>query len=936
MKAIFRTVLLVILPLVLVAGCGRFNYYKLLSERGIERLYLGPQDTTIHYDIEAQPSALVERSYLLTVPQNTNLQTLKLSFENLGFALFVDGEIQISGSTPNNFTHPLNYRAYSYDGRYDDYVVSVQLARAWLDSFAFTQSDNPGFTEVTPEQNDIVFSEAQIKGNTIDFFLSHSLSLSGLRPSFHASENSGLTPDIKLVKDGEATDTLDSASHIFDFSKPEGLVLRVIAPTDNSFLDYRIRACRLVSLAFDGGANGFGDSARYEAHLEDDLISVEVPMTADLSRLTADVSFLGDTLTVDGEPFESGKTVLDFSESETTPLVFRVGAASGTAHSYRVRVVKNANPYNEPNNPVSPGNEPNNPVIPFEDTTGPGPARVTKLSTTTTSASIEWENPADEDFDHVIISCNGQSISSTANAETVSGLSAPNTYPLTITAYDTSGNASTPASVTAVIDGTHTGEWLLIYTAEDLNAVRGGNSDPKYALWGPSKNYQLMNKIDLKDTAYDPWPRYDATFTGYFCGNDYRVTCEGITGTVNNVAFFTQNSGTIHSLRLDVTTVSVTGTFNYAAILCADNAAGGVIENCYVKGTVDAAFANNVGGLCGVNSGTLEGCTAAVTVSGKLCVGGLCGSLAGSSVTVENCEVSGSVTGSNFYVGGLIGSAGGTGTHIINDCHTQIEVDSSSNYVGGLIGYISATYTITSCSARGSVSGFDDVGGLIGNSATYNSEIEECSAENTIVEGRNKVGGFVGSNTGKIILSYATGDVTGTDNCTGGFVGLNDGAQANISQCYATGDVTSAGLNYTGGFVGSLENGKIENCYARGRVTGMNNVGGFAGQILNGTTVEFCYATGGNTEEGVSSTNGSLNIGGFYGYHISATVTSCLFDSTTTGKSSQTEVDGQTTDLMQLQETYTSLIPAWNFSTIWSIGGGLNDDYPWLTNLPPE
>lgn len=87
------------------------------------------------------------------------------------------------------------------------------------------------------------------------------------------------------------------------------------------------------------------------------------------------------------------------------------------------------------------------------DTTPPGP--VSNLSATAGDGqvSLSWTNPSDSDFDHVTISYNGGSISSSSNSTVITGLTNGTAYTFDVVAYDTSGNASGATTTSATPTG---------------------------------------------------------------------------------------------------------------------------------------------------------------------------------------------------------------------------------------------------------------------------------------------------------------------------------------------------------------------------------------------------------------------------------------------------------------------------------------------------
>ena len=89
----------------------------------------------------------------------------------------------------------------------------------------------------------------------------------------------------------------------------------------------------------------------------------------------------------------------------------------------------------------------------------------------------------------------------------------------------------------------------------------------------------------------------------------------------------------------------------------------------------------------------------------------------------------------------------------------------------------------------------------------------------------------MGENQGTLTTCYASGSVSGYYN-VGGLVGRNFGVT--LISCYATGSVTGTG-NFVGGLVGLNAYGTLTTCYATGSVSGNSNVGGLVGYNYEGT-----------------------------------------------------------------------------------------------------
>ena len=160
------------------------------------------------------------------------------------------------------------------------------------------------------------------------------------------------------------------------------------------------------------------------------------------------------------------------------------------------------------------------------------------------------------------------------------------------------------------------------------------------------------------------------------------------------------------------------------------------------------------------------------------------------------------VTTNDQYVG-LFGRLGKAGTvkNVVMD-GIQITCNHRSGYAGGVAGY--SWGTIENCSVSGSVSGTDCVGGVVGSQKA--GSIIGCSSSAT-VKGKHYVGGVAGEKWGTMTACYATGNVTleiasQKNNFGGGVVGLNGGSR--VLACYATGNVTSTGSSTGNVHIGGL------------------------------------------------------------------------------------------------------------------------------------
>ena len=157
---------------------------------------------------------------------------------------------------------------------------------------------------------------------------------------------------------------------------------------------------------------------------------------------------------------------------------------------------------------------------------------------------------------------------------------------------------------------------------------------------------------------------------------------------------------------------------------------------------------------------------------------------------------------------GLFGWLSKAGT-VKNVVMEGVQITSNQIYggkIGGVAGYSDGT--IENCSVSGSVSGTVYVGGVVG--AQWEGSITGCSSSAT-VKGTVYVGGVTGQTNSSATLTacYATGNVIieidRTQNISGGgLVGFNGGN--GVWACYATGNVTSTGSStgkvHISGFLG--------------------------------------------------------------------------------------------------------------------------------------
>lgn len=227
---------------------------------------------------------------------------------------------------------------------------------------------------------------------------------------------------------------------------------------------------------------------------------------------------------------------------------------------------------------------------------------------------------------------------------------------------------STPTFAASYSGGSGTPEDpYQIQTPEQMNTIGANPSD-----WG--KNFKLMDDIDMSaynGTQYNIIGNSTKPFTGTFDGNRHLLTnltimrpSEEQVGLFRYIGF----GGCVKNLGLEY--VNTTGQHSVGGLVGLNY---GTITACYSTGTVSGNFW--LGGLVGLNYGSLTACYAINTISGSERVGGLVGENYNGSITA--CYATGRIIGS-IYVGGLVGwNEEGMITSCFWDLQTSGQADSS-------------------------------------------------------------------------------------------------------------------------------------------------------------------------------------------------------------------------------------------------------------------
>ena len=249
--------------------------------------------------------------------------------------------------------------------------------------------------------------------------------------------------------------------------------------------------------------------------------------------------------------------------------------------------------------------------------------------------------------------------------------------------------------------------------------VNGGKTDI---------NITLDKNIDLTGKGWTPiGTSFDNSYKGTFDGGGHTIT--GLAVTTND---------------------QFVGLFGYL------NRAG-TVKNVVMEGvqiTSNQIYGGSIGGVVGYSWGTIENCSVSGSVSGTVYVGGVVGAQIGGSIT--GCSSSATVKGT-VDVGGVAGQTNSSAT--LTACYATgnviIEMDPKKNIAGGSLVGMNAGSSLLACYATGNVTstgsstGYMHIGGFLGNNYTtvtacyWKNNHEQGIGYNRESTGATKVDGSV-------------------------------------------------------------------------------------------------------------------------------------------------------------------------------------------------
>lgn len=418
--------------------------------------------------------------------------------------------------------------------------------------------------------------------------------------------------------------------------------------------------------------------------------------------------------------------------------------------------------------------------------------------------------------------------------------------------------------------------------------------------------------------------RYTRPFKGIFNGNGYtisnmKIISDGSAGLFGQIDHTTIKNVKLTNCLIEKRCIGTMLNKNLYAAGIAGASFSSTIENCHVKGKINYAGNESVfvGGITGKNgsSDNIQAIIKDCSFDGEFdynleltdlggmksgWVGGIAGTNNASTQTegtIINCHAKITAKVIQGAVGGITTSSRG----VIKDCITEGDINvtlEGTMGIGGIVSdnskplHSSPTYTIENCKsscninlaykvnkALSSDSYYAKVGGIAGSHGRLTPPITHCTTSGTIsvelvtdqpqeTDLKDNIciaGGIVGYSQASIQNCETSAEVSAITNIpateayAAGIAGII--MYGPISNCVASGIITTKGAAcYGGGIAGQCSN-TIQNSFSTANIISYgnnNSIGGIAG--YNTHYIQDCYSTGDITSSGETS-----NVGGIAG-----------------------------------------------------------------------
>ena len=317
----------------------------------------------------------------------------------------------------------------------------------------------------------------------------------------------------------------------------------------------------------------------------------------------------------------------------------------------------------------------------------------------------------------------------------LTGLSTEGGNPAEIIPYDKGSNTYTalvaPQSVaagTAFITCTVTNGKTFVYKMKNATDWQAGGEytytvslaaakDPGYTIEG-NGSYTVTSADGLMNVA----ELVNGGKTDINITLDKNIDLTGKDWTPIGTSFDNSYTGTFDGGGHTITGLTITTKDQFVGLFGYLNRAG-TVKNVVMEGiqiTSNHMF-GNTGGVAGFSWGTIENCSVSGSVSGTKCVGGVVGAQKAGSIT--GCSSSATVKGT-VDVGGVAGEKWGSMTACYATGNVTLEIDSPKNLSGGgLVGFnggssVLACYATGNVNSKGRSTGNVHIGGLFGDNYT--------------------------------------------------------------------------------------------------------------------------------------------------------------------------------------------------------------------------
>lgn len=273
----------------------------------------------------------------------------------------------------------------------------------------------------------------------------------------------------------------------------------------------------------------------------------------------------------------------------------------------------------------------------------------------------------------------------------------------------------------------------------------------------------------------------------------------------------------------------------------------------------------------------------------------------------------------NIYINtsGNAGLFGGVFLATVSNLGISGEITSTGSYAGGIIA--EGASTIINCYNESDVTGKSSTGGIVGHGGWQAFSMQNCYNTGEILSINSYAGGLAGTFAGTIDNCYNLANVTSNSSYSAGVLGQSAGS-VTITNCYNTGNVESISIQAAGIIASEYSTAIVNNCYNTGDILVTNDWTNYSyAKGIGGTTITNCYSSGDLSSNVECYVIGSGTVSNCY-YYSSALTSSYA-------ENDAIDVDGKTAEeIVELLNSYiddTEDYPTdWNK---WKVG---DDGYP--------